>query len=237
MLAASRAKHQPTSSRRRANALAQPFRREFPQGRRMAAATAARRNNRLQWFVGKTGGCGARSHTVPLADCSIDELPQPVSASPRCTTGAGASCWPVSRWPSSCSASACTARASISPSSSAPMVGRVGQHLLVSPDVRARRLHRRSAGCASGSISWRLASCCGGPGEAPKDRATYHHRPEALASSASLAPQDAGLAVRPLYPNNTASAAATDPALSVTVRSSAPACTVMFSAKKRASET
>ncbi len=37
--------------------------------------------------------------------------------------------------------------------------------------------------------------------------------------------------------NNTASAAATDSALSVTVRSSAPACTVMFSAKKRASET
>ena len=41
---------------------------------------------------------------------------------------------------------------------------------------------------------------------------------------------------RPGY-SNTASAAATDSALSVTVRSSAPACTVMFSAKKRASET
>lgn len=190
MPAASRAKHQPTSSRRRANALAQPFRREFPQGRRMAAATAARCNNWLQWFVGRTGGCGARSHTVPLTDCSIDELPQPVSASPRCTTGAGASCWPVSRWPSSCSASACTARASISPSSSAPMAGRVawfprGQHLLVSPD-RARRLHRRSAGRASGSISWRPASRCGGRQKRP-DRATYHRRPEALASSASLA--------------------------------------------------
>jgi len=37
--------------------------------------------------------------------------------------------------------------------------------------------------------------------------------------------------------NNTASAAATDSALSVTVRSRAPACTLMFSAKKRASET
>ena len=39
------------------------------------------------------------------------------------------------------------------------------------------------------------------------------------------------------YPSNTASAPFTASALSITVRSSAPACTVMFSAKNRASVT
>ncbi|MHC2621387.1 hypothetical protein ACVIW2_003419 [Bradyrhizobium huanghuaihaiense] len=58
-------------------------------------------------------------------------------------------------------------------------------------------------------------------------------RGEAFPDFATLHPGYAGLT----YPSNTASAAATESALSVTVRSSAPACTLMFSAKKRASET
>ena len=42
---------------------------------------------------------------------------------------------------------------------------------------------------------------------------------------------------RNIYPSNTASAPFTASALSITVRSSEPACTVMFSAKNRASVT